>query len=100
MSKGNWPSIDHSLLSPSGKMSKTARKRANERETKRLFPDGFWDKPEKSEKEKNAEKIKSLRRNARFLRDLATRGMCVRKYPKEANRLEKEAAKLEKPNRP
>ena len=35
MTKGLWPSVDHSLLSPSGRMSKRARKAANDRETKR-----------------------------------------------------------------
>ena len=86
---------DHILLSPSGKISKVARKRANERERKRLFPDGFWDKPKESEADKRKREIKSLRRNAKQLREIAARGMCVRSYPKEAARLEAEADKLE-----
>lgn len=91
-----WPSIDHSLLSPSGKMSKAARKRANAREAKRLFPAGFWNKPEESETDKRKREIKSLRRNAKQLREIAARGMCIRKYPKEAARLEAEADELER----
>lgn len=43
--RGNWPSIDHSLLSPSGKMSKRARRAAMDREREKLFPPGFWDEP-------------------------------------------------------
>lgn len=36
---GTWPSIDHGLLSPSGRTSKRARKAAMEREQERLWPD-------------------------------------------------------------
>ena len=77
-------------------MSKAARKRAEARENARLFPPGEWDKPELSDVEKRAQKAVSLRRHAKFLRDLAARGMCIRKYPKEATRLEKEADELER----
>lgn len=35
--KCTWPAIDHSLLSPSGHMSKRARKAADKREFERLF---------------------------------------------------------------
>lgn len=35
------PTIDHSLLSPSGRMSKRARKAAIKRETARLFSEPY-----------------------------------------------------------
>lgn len=86
------PSIDHSLLSPSGKMSKRARKAAMEREAKRLFPpDGvlFITKVKQpSEKEK-------LLRNAEMWRGLANRGMSSRKYNKLADEAEKKAKGLD-----
>lgn len=86
-----WPSIDHSLLSPSGRMSKAARKRANKREYDKLFGDiNFTPKPPT-----DTDKAAALRRHAAFLRGCAARGMCVRSYPKEAARLEAEADKLD-----
>lgn len=90
MKAGTWPSVDHSLLSPSGHMSKAARKRANKREYERLFGDiDFTPKPST-----DSDKAKALIRQAAFLRGCAARGMHVRSYPKEAARLEAEADKL------
>ncbi len=91
----NWPSIDHSLLSPSGRVSKRARKAAMDCETARLFPPGYWDAPVKSETERCADDVKRLRLSAQNLRELAARGMHTRKYTKEAARLEAEAKKGE-----
>lgn len=92
-SAGDWPSIDHSLLSPSGHMSKAARDRALKRETARLFAPwgGHMPRPTCPQPLPAVR----LRRQAATLRDLAERGMCPRKYRKEAARLEAEAARLE-----
>ena len=77
------PAIDHSLLSPSGHMSKRARKAAIERETIRLFAGIDLNPPvlQPTEKER-------LLRQAAILRRLAERGMKPRAYKKEAERLE------------
>lgn len=75
------------LSSPNGRMSKRARKAANDRLAKMLFGDGLSLKcatPQPSEKER-------LLRQAKTLRDLADRGMSTRKFTKEAERLEQEA---------
>ena len=85
------PSIDHSILSPSGRCSKRARKAALERERKRLFPPGFDLKGGPTPQPSNKE---SLLRHASRLRDLADRGMHPRKYRKLAAQAEAEAAKL------
>ena len=90
MSK-SWPSIDHSILSPSGRCSKRARKAALDREASRLFPPGFCTKGDPVEAPRSA----VLRRQAATLRELAARGMCPRKYAAEAQRLEAEAAALD-----
>ena len=86
------PIIDHSILSPSGRCSKRARKAALEREASRLFPPGYWD----FMKPKPADSIESKRRAAATLRDLATRGMSARSFIRQADRLEREAADMEK----
>jgi hypothetical protein len=84
------PSIDHSALSPSGKVSKRSRASALRRVSAELFPPGFWDRvpPGKTEK------AKALIRAAKNLRELAARGMSPRKHVKEAARLESEAARI------
>jgi hypothetical protein len=92
MTRGDWPSIDHSLCSPNGSMSKAARERAEKRETARLFAPwgGHMPRPtcpQPTPAERN-------RRQAAELRALADRGMCPRKYRKEAARLEAEADRL------
>ena len=77
------------LSSPSGHMSKRARKAAIERLGKALWPDGFpqpmtpqWDRKE------------SLLRRAKELRELAARGMHPRAYIKQAEKWEAEAGKV------
>lgn len=79
-----WPSIDHSILSPSGHVSKRARNAAMARETARLFPNGL---PAPRCVDTRTEKEVLLHR-AKELRELVARGMHVRKYAKEAARLE------------
>ena len=90
------PSIDHGLLSPSGKMSKRAREAAMKRESNRLFPIGYFDKPEPTLEQKRKATIDNCRQRAKELHGLADRGMCVRKYRREARKLEDLAEKLEK----
>lgn len=80
------PSIDHSLLSPSGRMSARARKAAIAREAIRLFPPGTFP-PAAAQ-----DKALALRRHAVTLRELASRGMSPRKHLAAAARLEAEAA--------
>ena len=81
------PAIDHSLLSPSGRISKRARTAAMKLETARLFA-GFGDL--KGTNPQPSEKVRLLR-TAANLRDLAGRGMHPRKYLAEAQRLEAQA---------
>ena len=85
----DWPSIDHSILSPSGRVSKRARNAALERTRRELFGDGlpYPTCPQPTERE-------CLLRQARNLRDLAARGMKPRAFTKEANILERMAALL------
>ena len=90
----NIPAIDHSLLSPSGRMSKRAREAALRREAARLFPLGTFSRPEPTAAEQAQVKAQMLLRSAANLRDLAARGMSVRKFIKQAERLEAEAAAL------
>lgn len=84
------PSIDHGLLSPSGHMSKRARDAALRREAERLFAgiDLSPTTPQPTESER-------LRTHAARLRELAARGMSTRKFNKEADRAESEAARIE-----
>lgn len=89
------PSIDHTILSPCGKVSQRARQAALKREAARLFPPGFWDSPEKTEAEKRTEEAQRLRRTAQTLRELAARGMKRRAYPKKAQELEDLADEIE-----
>ena len=56
-----------------------------DRETARLFPPGYWDEPEPTERKIAIEKAISLQRTAENLRDLASRGMHPRKYPRAAD---------------
>ena len=91
-SNPSWPTIDHSLLSPSGRMSKRARSAAMKREAARLFPPGYWDPPPQSAGDKAAAQAAVLLRTAAQLRELAARGMQPRKYVKAAERLERQAA--------
>lgn len=90
------PSIDHSILSPSGRCSERAREAALDRETARLFPPGYWAAPKLTDAEAAHAKAQALHKSAATLRDLAARGMSVRRYTREAERLEAEAAALER----
>ena len=81
-----WPSINHSFLSPSGKMSKRAHKKYLDRFTKELFPNGLPRALPKQPSEKDR-----LLAQAKQLRELAERGMCTRKYTKRAEELEEQA---------
>jgi len=89
------PSIDHTILSPSGRVSKRARKAALEREAARLFPPGTFAPPVKSADDVMRDQIAALRRSAMNLRDLAARGMSPRKFLREAAKLEAESDMLE-----
>ena len=89
-----WPSIDRSLLSPSGRISKRARKAAINREGERLFPAGYWDAEAPSQAEGLERRRTSLLPSAKHLRDLAARGMSPRKYLKAAQALEALAADI------
>lgn len=94
MTDGLRRSVDHSFLSPSGRVSKRSREAALKRTAAELFPPGYWDR-EKSDNEKRKEEIESLRQAAAGLRDLASRGIRSRKYTAEAERLDAEAAAIE-----
>lgn len=89
------PSIDHTILSPCGRVSKRGRAAALAREHARLFPPGYWDETEPTEAEARAAKVLTLRRAATNLRELAARGMSTRKFTRAAEVLEAEAARLE-----
>lgn len=86
---GEIPIIED-LTSPSGKMSKRARKAVQERNRVALFgPNGL----QKPSYQQPTEKETLLRRAAE-LRELANRGMKPRAYKKEADRLEAMAKDL------
>ena len=89
------PSIDHSLLSPSGKCSQRAREAALKREAARLFPPGFWDQAEPTPEARAAQEVIRLRRSAATLREMAARGMNAKRYTREAAQLETEANLIE-----
>jgi hypothetical protein len=90
----NRPSIDHAILSPSGRCSKRAREAAIKRDHDRLFPPGYWDEPKQTQAEIDIAEAVSLRRHAATLRDLAARGMKRRAFTMEADRLESVANRL------
>ena len=79
-------SIDHSLLSPSGHVSRRAKRASDERVRQELFGDGLsWPTcPQPSERD-------ILLRQAADLRVLADRGMRPRAYRRQAVELEKRA---------
>ena len=83
------PSIDHSILSPSGRVSKRARKAALERARRELFGGGL---PMPRCEQPTAKT--HLLRQAAELRALAARGMKPRTFTKEADYLERMAALL------
>lgn len=88
------PSIDHSGLSPSGRVSKASREAWLKREHDRLFPPGYWDTPEPTEEQQKQAKRAGLLRSAARLREFAANGYRVRYHTKHAERLEREAADL------
>lgn len=90
----NWPSIDHSTLSPSGRTSKRARAAALKREAARLFPPGIWDRDPLTPAQILEKRIVVLRRRAASLFDLAARGMRTKRYRREADALVAEAERL------
>lgn len=90
----NWPSIDHSLLSPSGKASKRARVAALKREGERLFPPGFWDAGPLTAAQVLGRRILALRRRAANLSELADRGMNPARYRRVAASLMAEAERM------
>ena len=90
------PSCDHGLLSPSGKMSKRARKAAEKRLFEKLFPrDEFPNGIPVNQLPKQPTKKERLLRQATELRELASRGMKPRAYAKKADELEAQAALLD-----
>ena len=94
MRKTIRPTIDHSLLSPSGRVSRRAREATLNREAWMLFPPGYWTAPEKTADEIAQENIDRLLRAAQNLRDLAARGMSPRKHLKAAEEMEAEADRI------
>ncbi len=89
------PRLDHSILSPSGHVSKRSREAALERVRRELFGDGlaYPTAPQPTEAE-------SLRRQAAELRELADRGMRPRAYRKKAGELEALADECDARNAP
>lgn len=78
------PTVDHSTLSPSGKVSSRTRKATQEWTRKELFGDGlaFPQTEQPTEREHLARRIEELEA-------LADRGMGPRKHRREAARLRK-----------
>lgn len=77
------PSVDHTFLSPSGKVSKRARRAAEKITRDLLFPPGYWDVPEieVSEREKLEKEIK-------YFREYSGRGIPPRRAEKEIAKLQ------------
>jgi hypothetical protein len=94
MRKTFRPTIDHSILSPSGRVSERAREAAMKREAEILFPPGYWTAPEKTTEEISQAKIEGLLRAAHNLRGLAARGMSPRKHLEAAEEMEAEADRI------
>lgn len=84
MAEKTIPSVDHSILSPSGEASDRTRKVAQERTREELFGDGLAS----PKTEQPTEQVR-LTRRIRELEALADRGMGPRKHRKEAARLRK-----------
>lgn len=86
------PSIDHTILSPSGRCSKRARDAAMKRMKDLLFPEGLLQSLSQPMVDRAKEKKREgLLRRAAELRELADRGMNARKFRKEASKLEEQA---------
>lgn len=82
------------LSSPSGRMSKRAREAARKRLAEMLWGPGGATREDICGTCPQPSKADALRAHAARLRDLASRGMSVRKYTREAERMEAEAARL------
>lgn len=97
MSKYHYrgPAVDHSLISPNGRMSKRARKAAQQLQAERLFPAGYWDTAPKTEAEELAGQIEAARRRVEEWRGLAARGFQPRKMRRAADAEEKKIAEME-----
>ena len=90
MTTASWPSIDHSLLSPSGRMSKRARTAALERERARLFgPDGLA--PPTVQQSSERQKLLCRLRDLTALRN---RGIHPRIFGRETAEIERRLANL------
>jgi hypothetical protein len=76
-------------------MSARARKRALNAEGARLFPRGFWEQDQTEAERKEAD-IERLRRSAQSLRELADRGMSVRRFRRDAAKLDATADALQR----
>ena len=85
------------LSSPSGRMSKRARKAAEQRLFVALFGDGECLKAKPPEQPSRQEYLLA---QAKRLRELAARGMQVRKYTREAERLEQVEQEATQCNQP
>lgn len=85
--QGQWPSINHSLLSPSGKVSKKHEKKAKEDVRKMLFGDNGLQIPLPDQ----PSEAQALLNQAKELRELAKRGMKPKAYIKKAKELEARA---------
>jgi hypothetical protein len=88
------PSIDHGLLSPSGKASKASRKALEDDYARRVAAWWAAKYPESPDSSRPSESAR-LRAHAARLRELAARGMSVRKFTKEAENAESMADKLD-----
>lgn len=86
------PTIDHGILSPSGHVSSSARRRALERTRTALFGADGLPAPTVPQPSKAA----SLRRQAADLLDLAARGMRPRAYRQAAAALQARADALDR----
>lgn len=87
----SWPSIDHSTLSPSGRVSKRSRKAALKRAHDLLWPNGF---PKPTYTPTSEERKQHLLSRAKFLEGLADGGMRPRVHRKLAAQLRAEADAL------
>lgn len=89
------PSIDHSILSPSGRVSKRARRDAIKRARKELFPDGFWDPPEgEKERTERAGRIAQLERKVQDYQHFIKQGFRPRVHKRELVKVLKELKEL------
>lgn len=85
-----WPSIDHSLISPSGRMSKRARAAALERERVKLFGEAGL---QRSGPKQPSERQRLMYR-LRDVRAWHAAGMHPRSFAKEIKMLEARIAGL------